>query len=322
MEPTGGLTGTARVLEYDEASRCHVLRLAHAPWSGRRVEVVLTTCTERACTCATLNFDCALWNPASEGGPAHLYFRLDLDERKSYGVYDREYTADARRLSKALLAELREEDWDLLFDHFFRLKRQMLEGIDPAETARSLRDDVLDSTLTLVRHARVFPFAYDFPFSRGTERWVVDDLYCAEPGCDCRGALLLFLRLPQPRMPWRRRVRGSDGVSYDYTTGVVEREHDISAAGTPLAELVAALKLAHPGLDSALAKRHEQLRAVLRHVGRRVAARRDRSPELSSPPSSPKVAARPNRNAPCPCGSGKKYKKCCGLLQAPGSDTP
>jgi uncharacterized protein YecA (UPF0149 family) len=23
------------------------------------------------------------------------------------------------------------------------------------------------------------------------------------------------------------------------------------------------------------------------------------------------------RNEPCPCGSGKKYKKCCGLLAAP-----
>jgi uncharacterized protein len=22
------------------------------------------------------------------------------------------------------------------------------------------------------------------------------------------------------------------------------------------------------------------------------------------------------RNEPCPCGSGKKYKKCCGLLEA------
>ena len=24
-------------------------------------------------------------------------------------------------------------------------------------------------------------------------------------------------------------------------------------------------------------------------------------------------AAEPDRNAPCPCGSGKKYKKCCAL---------
>ncbi len=25
-----------------------------------------------------------------------------------------------------------------------------------------------------------------------------------------------------------------------------------------------------------------------------------------------KGQAKPNRNDPCPCGSGKKYKKCCG----------
>jgi preprotein translocase subunit SecA len=28
-----------------------------------------------------------------------------------------------------------------------------------------------------------------------------------------------------------------------------------------------------------------------------------------------KVAVVPGRNDPCPCGSGKKYKKCCGLPQ-------
>jgi len=25
------------------------------------------------------------------------------------------------------------------------------------------------------------------------------------------------------------------------------------------------------------------------------------------------VAAKVGRNDPCPCGSGKKYKKCCGI---------
>lgn len=29
-------------------------------------------------------------------------------------------------------------------------------------------------------------------------------------------------------------------------------------------------------------------------------------------PSAPSRAGRPGRNDPCPCGSGKKYKKCCG----------
>jgi len=31
------------------------------------------------------------------------------------------------------------------------------------------------------------------------------------------------------------------------------------------------------------------------------------------PPVEPiKSDAKPDRNDPCPCGSGKKYKKCCG----------
>lgn len=31
------------------------------------------------------------------------------------------------------------------------------------------------------------------------------------------------------------------------------------------------------------------------------------------PPVEPiKADEKPDRNAPCPCGSGKKYKKCCG----------
>ena len=33
-------------------------------------------------------------------------------------------------------------------------------------------------------------------------------------------------------------------------------------------------------------------------------------------PSQPKVSAKIGRNEPCPCGSGKKYKKCCGASGA------
>ncbi|MEG1542850.1 MAG: SEC-C metal-binding domain-containing protein [Victivallaceae bacterium] len=30
---------------------------------------------------------------------------------------------------------------------------------------------------------------------------------------------------------------------------------------------------------------------------------------------------KPNRNDPCPCGSGKKYKQCCLIIQKPSSAT-
>jgi uncharacterized protein len=28
-------------------------------------------------------------------------------------------------------------------------------------------------------------------------------------------------------------------------------------------------------------------------------------------PATPKPAAQPGRNQPCPCGSGRKFKRCC-----------
>jgi SWIM/SEC-C metal-binding protein len=44
----------------------------------------------------------------------------------------------------------------------------------------------------------------------------------------------------------------------------------------------------------------------------------DKSEDISdlnralNPPTPIIATATPNRNSPCPCGSGKKYKKCCG----------
>jgi hypothetical protein len=35
--------------------------------------------------------------------------------------------------------------------------------------------------------------------------------------------------------------------------------------------------------------------------------------DLESEESEPVTPPKPGRNDPCPCGSGKKYKKCCGL---------
>ncbi|MFR1533930.1 MAG: SEC-C metal-binding domain-containing protein, partial [Bilophila wadsworthia] len=33
---------------------------------------------------------------------------------------------------------------------------------------------------------------------------------------------------------------------------------------------------------------------------------------LLGAPAQAKAENKPGRNDPCPCGSGKKYKKCCG----------
>ncbi len=38
----------------------------------------------------------------------------------------------------------------------------------------------------------------------------------------------------------------------------------------------------------------------------------DDAPLPDAPVEQARAAHKPERNSPCPCGSGKKYKKCCG----------
>ena len=57
----------------------------------------------------------------------------------------------------------------------------------------------------------------------------------------------------------------------------------------------------------------------LRLMGRKLSAQpdlRDLSPPIPIIEQSPKIG----RNAPCPCGSGRKYKKCCGGIKSAGID--
>jgi len=44
--------------------------------------------------------------------------------------------------------------------------------------------------------------------------------------------------------------------------------------------------------------------------------RRSKEPQQPLPSMEPASSTKVGRNAPCPCGSGKKYKRCCGGTRA------
>jgi uncharacterized protein YecA (UPF0149 family) len=54
-----------------------------------------------------------------------------------------------------------------------------------------------------------------------------------------------------------------------------------------------------------LVRRHDEVRAVVQSLALASTA--------PSRPLAPATIGRPSRNAPCPCGSGKKFKRCCAL---------
>jgi preprotein translocase subunit SecA len=68
-----------------------------------------------------------------------------------------------------------------------------------------------------------------------------------------------------------------------------------------------------------LASLRETTSMVLAHVELRTETADDSNATAAKPAANPAAAAPPQkvtRNAPCPCGSGKKYKHCHGAITA------
>lgn len=123
------------------------------------------------------------------------------------------------------------------------------------------------------------------------------DLYCIKPGCSCGEVVVHFQSgaRPNPRPTGAVRVSPSGAA-------VLEPAHARDRAR--LERLWAAFQQRHPRYRERFAQRT----AVMQELGPRIVpapAGRVRGVPVTAPP---KVS----RNAPCPCGSGKKHKKCCG----------
>ncbi len=133
-------------------------------------------------------------------------------------------------------------------------------------------------------------------FTHEQETWVIDDQYCCNPKCPCQEAVLSFIRPPQGAE--RGPLRPTLSISYRYRDGKVSRLDAEKNARYSEQGLLELLKKARADLDSLLAKRQSLLR--------RLCGRGLKTQTIQSP--TPKIG----RNDPCPCGSGKKWKRCCG----------
>jgi hypothetical protein len=291
------------VFSFDARSGRHVLRIARAPWSGTAIEVALHVCQGPFCACTTLDFERCPVVPT--GDAASTRFGLDLEHRV---VYHWEkgppLTPETQRLADAVCAELQDDDWERMLEHFLCVKHKIVEKVNLADHQEDLASHVLQARPQVFAYTDFVPFAADFPFAVGAERWIVDEEYCGDPDCSCRTVGLCFQCLPQSRFPWRRDYEAGPLATYDYTTRRFDTKRRPGPGVTPLPELVAAMKRDNPAFDAQVKGRHGQIKELCRRVLATVHAAK-----------SPRVAQVPvGRNILCPCGSGKKYKHCCALL--------
>jgi hypothetical protein len=278
------------ILQYDETARRHVLKLKQGRWAGQAFAVEMSFCRCATCGCADVDWTC---KPVDAATPAYT-ISLDTRERRVSTLPPGVVSAEEQALAEAVVAELLDSDWHALFEEIVSGKRDAIDAVNPMTEETEFPPDVMSGEADMVCFAEVFPYGTFDAIEVGGQHWVVDDTYCVMPGDDTHEVLLSFEPVEDEKAP-------APSVFYDYKTGQLGEAVEAPAPGQPsLKELLGALHDPRDMLNLELENRHLKLKAcylqaLLDHKGEPYVA-----PE--------KVG----RNDPCPCGSGKKYKKCCG----------
>ncbi|MFC1863490.1 SEC-C metal-binding domain-containing protein, partial [Thermodesulfobacteriota bacterium] len=141
----------------------------------------------------------------------------------------------------------------------------------------------------------ILPYGDEFLVTINGEQCIIFDQYCLLPKCPCTdtnldivtidklrktGKEICFISLNYRKKRWKLLDESPFSISLETVRTAIEEQI--------------------PNIYQQMHKRHKKLKAIYSHSKKNHYASKQ---EVQYP----KVG----RNDPCPCGSGKKYKKCC-----------
>ena len=196
-----------------------------------------------------------------------------------------------------MLGQMDEDDFDLLGRIHFRHKNVITETkTKPSQIEAKFDFDEIERNSLLQMYNGVLPYGDRISLTIDGIDHLLADQYCLKRQCDCTDACVELVPFTG-----ETSLGEPTAVAFiDYRT----REWKDAEGELPLngAERLKRIVVSCvPDLYARLAKRHAKLRTIYRHCYKRHAA------ALAELP----VPHAVGRNDPCPCGSGKKYKKCC-----------
>lgn len=129
--------------------------------------------------------------------------------------------------------------------------------------------------------------------------WVIDS-YCVNPQCNCKNMGLTFLYASE------NKTQDVGGMVVDLNHFVPGQITPQSKSSTELTEMWK-MFLAQPGIKKELGRRQKKMQKI----GKELVKLKTRTGSGKVPATSTSEKVKVGRNDPCPCGSGKKFKKCC-----------
>jgi hypothetical protein len=280
--------------------------LVHFEGRERPFLVVWTCCGNPDCDCEEVTLEFAEVRD-SEGpeAPVSFWMRLGLTTWAENDPHDRPpLTAGLageflRDLTDDMKLELRR-----FYDERKRFARRLATFEIPVADVKAgtlvSYADIVSETGSVSSGGRSIGWRFEH---RGRD-YLVEDMYCPNPDCRCNEVVLRFIeRTEEPERtllidPVVIRLGFGGHVDLDVGHGYTE------AQATGVFE---EWRRHNPDVIETLKARYRDVK----DIGSRILSggKKRGAPAV---PSAAEPSGKPGRNAPCPCGSGKKYKRCCG----------
>ena len=258
-------------------------------------------CTHPGCTCREVTFKAVTLEltstPDSYDELRRLideadakFFQIDLDA----GLVDRVRGQDLRpQLDDGWLGSLRDQVDGELLD---RLHERWVtaKGINETRGWRSIDWSTRDPH-EMVIWEEMFPEDRVDHFLVGDRICFASEHYCRKPGCSCAEARVAFTEI-EAGGKWR----DLGSIRVDLPSGTA-RDRDVSRRNAALVDALWAAYGRRHRVGARLSERNRRIQLIAPNLG-------SASGTILSSPS----LSRTGRNDLCPCGSGKKFKRCCG----------
>ncbi len=152
----------------------------------------------------------------------------------------------------------------------------------------------------VVGWGEVFPDDPDFIFEMTETRYWARDLYCINPGCPCKDITISFAEFDENGNP---KELGAVVINLKQF-----RIEEIQAVEAPEKALIQIFNRFQrkAGVKKNIRARQKEMRIIGKEIAKLSNINKSQGVKSVS-----KAGRKVGRNDPCPCGSGKKYKKCC-----------
>jgi hypothetical protein len=260
-------------------------------------ECIFSVCPNPACTCMTIDIDLTFMTGQNRGDLPKLSHTvaIDLDMRKLKTSPKKDLPSEEKAFGNLLLSQLGEDDFEFLRIKHFAYKNKITEAADINEIEGYFDYDEVELNGLMYAYNGILPYGDQILVNINEEKYLIVDQFCLLPKCKCTDATLDLV------------PAGEDAMKADSWCAFrlkYAKKHwavmEDSPPPIPLDEIRAAIEAQHPDFYNQLLRRHEKSKKIYLNCRRKHYS-----------PSQIVTDRKVGRNDPCPCGSGKKYKKCC-----------